>query len=159
MTNSADSIFTKRPQGDAIHTWFSLSYSNYAVLPRTLLQSMPERWQKQFVQLLEELHTEYAHVDQADGYQVTPGSWLYANECTDAQLRLAGVRVVDPDPDEPDAGETLYVDRDGNETDGYAYVFVPGSEPIPHYNRGRAYLPPLSVLQELGMEPDADEVG
>jgi len=30
-----------RPPCD-IHTWFGLTYANYLVLPRTLLQSMPE---------------------------------------------------------------------------------------------------------------------
>ncbi|EFC79182.1 hypothetical protein FrEUN1fDRAFT_7713, partial [Parafrankia sp. EUN1f] len=38
-----------RPESDTIHTWFGLSYSNYLVLPRSLLQSMPDRWQEPFV--------------------------------------------------------------------------------------------------------------
>ncbi len=36
-----------------IHTWFELSYSNYFVVQRTVLQSMPADWQRLFVELLE----------------------------------------------------------------------------------------------------------
>jgi hypothetical protein len=38
---------------EPIHNWFGLTYSNYLVLPRALLQSMPKEWQRQFVALLE----------------------------------------------------------------------------------------------------------
>ncbi|WP_030186594.1 hypothetical protein, partial [Streptomyces capuensis] len=40
---------------DAIHKHFGLSYANYLVLPRTLLQSMPDAWQNAFVKLLDEM--------------------------------------------------------------------------------------------------------
>jgi hypothetical protein len=39
-----------------IHTWFGLSYANYLVLPRTVLQSMPQDWQERFVALLGEVN-------------------------------------------------------------------------------------------------------
>ncbi|TDD97618.1 hypothetical protein [Actinomadura rubrisoli] len=145
--------YDMRPHRDAVHAWFSLSYSNYAVLPRTLLQSMPDEWQKRFVELLEELHTEFAHVEQADGYEVTAGSWLYANECSSAQLKAAGVKIVETDDEDGTDDETCYVNRDGDEIDGHQYVFVPGTEPIPHYSRGRTYVPPASVLKTLRIEP------
>jgi len=38
-----------------IHSYFGLSYSNYLVLQRSILQSMPEEWQAKFVDMLEEL--------------------------------------------------------------------------------------------------------
>jgi len=38
-----------------IHGWFGLSYCSYLVLPRSVLQSMPEEWQHKFVSLLEEI--------------------------------------------------------------------------------------------------------
>jgi len=38
-----------------IHGYFGLSYANYLVIPRLVLQSMPEEWQKQFVFLLEQI--------------------------------------------------------------------------------------------------------
>ncbi|MGW1870954.1 hypothetical protein ACWCPS_36115 [Streptomyces mauvecolor] len=57
-----------------VHTYMGLSYANYLVLPRTLLQSMPGPWQTQFVALLEELTDAFAHVPQAEAYDVTPGT-------------------------------------------------------------------------------------
>ena len=41
---------------DYIHTYFGLSYASYLVLPRSILQSMPSKWQKDFVKLLNELN-------------------------------------------------------------------------------------------------------
>jgi len=40
---------------DPVHLWFGLTYSNYLVLPRSILQSAPIQWQKKFVSLLDEL--------------------------------------------------------------------------------------------------------
>lgn len=40
---------------DYVHGYFGLSYANYLVLPRSILQSMPESWQKKFVCLLEQI--------------------------------------------------------------------------------------------------------
>lgn len=44
---------------DYIHEYFELSYAHYLVLPRTLLQSMPAKWQKEFVKLLEEFEERF----------------------------------------------------------------------------------------------------
>lgn len=43
--------FGKEPP---IHLWFELSYCSYLVLPRLMLQSMPEDWQNKLVALLRE---------------------------------------------------------------------------------------------------------
>jgi hypothetical protein len=40
---------------EPIHTWFNLTYANYLVLPRSILQSMPLEWQQRFVKCLREL--------------------------------------------------------------------------------------------------------
>lgn len=40
---------------ESIDTWFGLTYSNYLVLQRAILQSMPEDWQERFVGCLSEL--------------------------------------------------------------------------------------------------------
>ena len=37
---------------EPIHGYFGLSYANYLVLPRSVLQSMPIDWQEKFVELL-----------------------------------------------------------------------------------------------------------
>lgn len=47
-------------EGDYIHCWFGLSYSNYLVLPRSVLQSMPEEWQKKFIECLDQLSNLYS---------------------------------------------------------------------------------------------------
>jgi hypothetical protein len=56
---------------DYIHEWFNLTYASYLVLPRTLLQSMPKEWQKEFVKLLEELDNSF---DLPDNY--TSEYWI-----------------------------------------------------------------------------------
>lgn len=40
---------------ESIHAFFGLSYASYLVIPRSVLQSMPGYWQKQFVNMLHEL--------------------------------------------------------------------------------------------------------
>lgn len=40
---------------EPIHAWFGLTYSNYLVLHRAVLQSMPDDWQARFVGMLDEL--------------------------------------------------------------------------------------------------------
>jgi hypothetical protein len=44
-------IIDKQP----IHEYFELSYAQYLTIPRSVLQSMPVKWQKQFVKCLVEL--------------------------------------------------------------------------------------------------------
>lgn len=46
-------VFYNRDGG--VHEYFGLSYCNYLTLPRSLLQSMPKKWQSRFMGLLEEL--------------------------------------------------------------------------------------------------------
>ena len=41
---------------EPIHEWFELSYSNYLVVQRVILQSMSLEWQKRFVKCLDELY-------------------------------------------------------------------------------------------------------
>lgn len=38
---------------EAIHRWFELTHAQYLTIPRSVLQSMPEEWQRDFVHLLE----------------------------------------------------------------------------------------------------------
>jgi hypothetical protein len=40
---------------EPIHLWFELSYAQYLVIPRSILQSMPTKWQRNFVWLMGEL--------------------------------------------------------------------------------------------------------
>lgn len=41
-------------EAEPINAWFSLSYANYLVLQRSLLEAMPGAWQRKLVALLEQ---------------------------------------------------------------------------------------------------------
>ncbi|SEG44446.1 hypothetical protein SAMN04489712_105252 [Thermomonospora echinospora] len=97
-----------RPTQDHIHQWFELTYANYLVLPRAVLQSAPDTWQAQFVALLRELDEMYEHLDWPS-YRVNA------------------------------------VDDNGR--------FI--KDPIPHYRRGRTYIPP----KPSAPNPDSEEDG
>lgn len=135
---------------ERIHGWFGLTYSNYLVLPRTLLQSMPDSWQDQFVTLLEELDDAYAHIEHAT-YHVQAGTWAYPDDIDPDELKALGYRRpvapdgVDEDADLPD----VWYGPDGEEHDGHmASVFVPGKDPVPHYNRGRTRVAPAPDVEQ-----------
>lgn len=42
-----------------MHGWFGLSYANYLVLQRSLIQEMPLKWQERMVALLDELNAAF----------------------------------------------------------------------------------------------------
>jgi len=142
VTSETTSAEPKPPVMEHVHTWFSLSYSNYAVLPRTLLQSMPDEWQERFVALIGELSTAYAHIAHAPGYKVDAGDWVYVHECGADELKAAGVTCSDDDPDSADSDEIVYYDADGNEMGPAGRIFIASADPVPHYNRGRTYIAP-----------------
>ena len=48
---------------EPIHLWFGLTYSNYLVLPRSILQSMPQPWQARFCELLSDAQEAFGHLD------------------------------------------------------------------------------------------------
>ncbi|MFF4777652.1 hypothetical protein ACFY05_32975 [Microtetraspora fusca] len=142
---------------DAVHAWFGISYSNYLVLPRTLLQSMPDEWQNRFVTCLNQLHDAFNHVEQAECYNVEPATEREVSNLTTAELAQTGYthqvdlcncystesggKVVHVPPTCPH--ETTYYDPTGNEVSPDHLVMVPtGRDPIPHYNRGRAFVRP-----------------
>lgn len=59
-------------ENEPIHAWFGLSYAKYLVLPRSILQSMPVEWQKDFVKLLEQLDINCINMDvEAPDYSVS----------------------------------------------------------------------------------------
>jgi hypothetical protein len=73
----------ERPTREAIHEHFGLSYAEYLVIPRTLLQSMPDDWQERFVGMLDDLEAAFAHVEQAPHYRVEAGEWVYTDPSED----------------------------------------------------------------------------
>lgn len=44
---------------EPVHSWFELTYAQYLTLPRSLMQEMPIKWQREFVKLLEEFDETY----------------------------------------------------------------------------------------------------
>lgn len=58
------------PHGDDIHGWFELTYANYLVLERTLLQSMPGDWQRRMVECLEELRIHFEGLPKSPMFHV-----------------------------------------------------------------------------------------
>lgn len=54
---------------EPVHSAFGLTYANYFVVPRLVLQSMPAGWQRRFVAMIKELH-ETIDDDWPDDYEV-----------------------------------------------------------------------------------------
>ncbi|WP_327591426.1 hypothetical protein OHA25_61035 (plasmid) [Nonomuraea sp. NBC_00507] len=157
-----------------VHAWFGLSYSNYAVLPRTLLQSMPDEWQHRFITCLDELEAAFSHVQQAECYKVRAAVERVVSDLTDDELKQIGYsksddcdchayvdeaarKIVHVPPKCPH--ETAYYDDQGNEVDGDALVLWPiGKDPVPHYNRCRTYIEPR-LPDTLEAEPPTPTPG
>ena len=56
---------------EPIHEWFNLTYASYLVLPRSVLQSAPIWWQREFVKLLNLLELAHGgHVPERGKYSV-----------------------------------------------------------------------------------------
>lgn len=127
---------------DAVHGYFGLTYANYLVLHRTLLQSMPDEWQNRFVTLLEEYDQAFDHVDRPEAFQVTAGTDCYVSELTDPQLKQLGITKNEVWEDDNAYVRTQYYNARGDEMGDCEHVVVPGVDPVAHYNRGRTYVEP-----------------
>ena len=57
---------------EPIHGWFGLTYANYLVMNRTLLQSMPVEWQRKLVGILKELDETFEGTETAPSFNVSP---------------------------------------------------------------------------------------
>lgn len=146
------------PTDGPVHTWFSLSYSNYQVLPRTLMQSMPVEWQERIVRCLEEISDAYTHIEQPESYIVQASVEREVMELDEQQLAEQGYTETWYDEEEPNGLDAIGVDMAEWEAehelpDGPVYhdpsgqgvpwdhrVQIPVPDPIPHYNRGRTYI-------------------
>ncbi|WP_060887646.1 hypothetical protein [Streptomyces caniscabiei] len=150
---------TSNPSNGPIHEHFGLSYCNYLVIPRSFLQSMPTEWQERMVACLDELDAAFQHIEQPDRYRVEAATEHIVNEMTEAELKEAGIEAdwyggetppkelteaelaewrAQYEQDRPD----YYGIGDGEEVDPHTRVLLAVPDPVPHYNRGRTYLPP-----------------
>lgn len=119
---------------ESVHLWFNLTYANYAVLHRTLLQSMPDEWQARFVQCMQELDNAYAHL-KVPSFKIETGHWHYPDDLSDEKLTALGWEYSDN-------REEIF-DPEGKAWSPHQEcVFIPCDDPIPHYERGRAYVEP-----------------
>ena len=149
-----------RPTDGPIHTWFGLSYCNYQVLHRTLMQSMPIGWQERMVACLEELADAYRHIEKPEAFAVEAGEQHLVDELTEQQMRQLGITCDEYDDDPPDGladedrdeweeqhrlAGPVFRDANLDEIDGQSYVVVPTFDPVPHYNRGRTYIEPQAT--------------
>ena len=146
------------PTDGPVHEWFSLSYSNYQVIPRTFMQSMPIAWQERMVACLTELQEAFEHVPQAEVYKVEAATEHIVGEMGFDLLEEA--RITEDwyggeKPPEGLSGDDLaewravheepapkYYAPDGREMDPHERVLLPTADPVPHYNRGRTYIQP-----------------
>lgn len=125
-----------------IHAWFELTYANYHVLHRTLMQSMPVEWQERAVALFEELDAAFRGLERAESYIVTPARESEYGSLTTEERRLLDVTYTN-DADDCD----IYTDADGTEHRSFDRVLVSiGADPVPHYNRGRAFIEPTGEV-------------
>lgn len=151
-------LSTGNAEHEAIHLHFSLSYANYLVVPRTLLQSMPDVWQARLVALLNEMGDAFQDVPQAEVYDVTAATEHEVSDLDDAQLADLGI-VQDWYRGETPPAELTGVDlsewqeqhedpdgpkysRNGQELDRNERVLLSTTDPVPHYNRGRTRVEP-----------------
>jgi hypothetical protein len=127
-----------------IGEWFGLSYSNYLVLQRSILQSMPQDWQHKFVRLLEE-------IDDRMGEEMS--NLMPSNFCVRVLARETD--LVHPDCERCEGECTQVIDGDridcpdcngsGKDYEGEMSYETPDvvgfvEDPIPHYNRGRTVI-------------------
>jgi hypothetical protein len=148
------------PTDGPVHTYFGLTYANYLVIPRTLMQSMPIGWQERMTACLDELHEAFQHIEQAEVYEVVPGVERTVSELSDTELKRTGYSVDWYGGEEPPEGldtddlnawqhkhetEPVYYDRDLDEVDADTRVVLPADDPVPHYNRGRTYVEPRTA--------------
>lgn len=123
-----------------IHAWFGMTYANHQVLHRSMMQSMPTEWQERMVRCLEELQVAYQHLPQAEAYDIIPGTEHEVGSLTADQRDALGITVK-----RNARGFVISYWQDGERLDPEELVLIPGTDPVPHYNRGRTYLPPFGA--------------
>jgi hypothetical protein len=115
---------------------------DHLVVPRSLAQSMPLRWQQVFVGLLADLHDAYGHLPWPD-YMVVPSRWELLVDLDEEQLAAAGY-VADLGAD----GELEYrnsADEVVPDPENHR-VLAPVADPLPPASGGRIEPRPAAPL-------------
>ncbi|HJP74044.1 MAG TPA: hypothetical protein VJ914_07235 [Pseudonocardiaceae bacterium] len=107
----------------------------YAVLPRSLVESMPLPWQQQLTHLLAEFHQAFGHLNWPI-YRVQPSRYEKLVDLDEDQLAEVGC-IVEIDAD----GELVYRERNGRLIPNaeQATVLVSCLDPIPATQTAPAY--------------------
>ena len=110
----------------------------YAVLPRSLVESMPLPWQQHMVHLLGEFHQAFGHLAWPV-YRVVPSRYERLVDLDEDQLAEVGC-IVEIDAD----GELVYRERNGKviENPEDKRVLVSCLDPIPRQQSG--HVPPAA---------------
>jgi hypothetical protein len=119
----------------------------YAVLPRSLVESMPLPWQQQFATMIAQFHQAYAHL-QWPVYRVVPSRYERLVDLDEEQLAEAGF-LMEIDSD----GEIVYRTRSGTQVENpeQTTALVSVLDPIPHNRHGR--------VEPAGMAPQQTPPG
>jgi hypothetical protein len=114
----------------------------FLVVPRSLAQSMPLRWQQLFVGLLADLHDAYGHLPWPE-YRVVPSRWELLVDLDEEQLTAAGY-VADLGSD----GRLEYRDgADRSVADAETHrVLAPVEDPLPRVGDGRVEPRPAAPM-------------
>jgi hypothetical protein len=106
---------------------------DHLVVPRSLAQSMPLRWQQVFVGLLADLHDTYAELPWPD-YRVVASRWERLVDLDEEQLQAAGY-VTELDAE----GNLEYRDAADRPVDDpeHHQVLAPVDDPLPRASDGR----------------------
>jgi hypothetical protein len=110
----------------------------YAVLPRSLAESMPLPWQQQMTHLLAEFHHAFGHLNWPI-YRVQPSRYEKLADLDEDQLAEVGC-IVEIDAN----GELVYRERNGRRITNAeeATVLVSCLDPIPATQTAPAYSQP-----------------
>jgi hypothetical protein len=115
---------------------------DYLVIPRSLAQSMPLRWQQVFVGLLTDFHDAYGHLHWPE-YRVVPSRWEIVADLDEGQLAVAGIHAdlgADGRLEYRDADERLITDPERHR------VLAPVEDSIPPATAGHVEARPAKPL-------------
>jgi hypothetical protein len=113
--------------------------ADYVVLPKSLIDAMPQPWQNAVLQVLQEFHHAFAHLDWPE-YRVVPSRREKLVNLDEEQLAEVGY-LVEIDVD----GELVYRERTGRRIDNpeETEVLVSVLDPIPgEYRNATQDTPP-----------------
>lgn len=149
-----------------VHGYFGLTYANYLVMHRALLEAMPAEWQDKFVRLLDEFDDAWEHINHYPQFKVETGRWANVEDLSIRDLDRHGVSTsleiwlennTEPMPEEYDDDDDytavyeLWNNERNAQFDNLEYidtagehvtrVFIPMPDVIDHYRHPRKYTP------------------